>query len=402
MDAPTGPESPPNGFDPADVAPAPLRSGPWPIRSLALDVAGRCNLSCHYCAEAATQPPRGRMNRAALDDAWRLLAPDGVVPSGATIRLGSGEPLLALDLLQDLERRVKACETSAGATPEVFITSNGVLASSEVRDWLCESGWHVKFSLDGPADIHDRWRVRPDGRGTHEQVAAAAADLAERIPDRFSVTAVLCRGADPHAVFVGIEDLGVRRIELVPAVHEDVSVVPGEADVESYRRLLRWYVERLVEEALEEMPVLVRFCNVVVRVMGYDVRPIHCGAGRGFVGIDARGDIYPCFRFFGVSDYRLGDVARGIDESTRRGFEEGPGRPYPDREACAACWAAPLCGGPCFACSELFGNGEPLPYQCAYVLADSRAAVAYVSRLREECPERLLALLPFDSRSLLE
>jgi uncharacterized protein len=333
-----------------------------------------------------------------LEAAWAFLFPDGTTRRGTSIRFGSGEPLLAYPLLRRLGEMIRE-RGGAGPTdrPDVFLTTNGTLVDAEVGDWLASSGWHIKISLDGPQPIQDSWRVKPNGRGTFAVVSSAVANLARRIPDRFSVTAVLCRGADPQQVFDAIAGFGVRRIELVPVAHHDTLVRPAAVDVKRYGAFVRDYARRYIESDVgDEPPVLVRFADCVARVMGYDNRRVACGAGRTFFGVDADGDLYPCFRFIGVTPYRLGSVSTGLDADAVAGFWRGPGRPYERRVPCSQCWAAPLCGGPCFACAEMFGaaDGLPMPAHCAYILADARAAVWLVSQLRRHCPRRLLSLLP--------
>jgi uncharacterized protein len=387
--------TPPPGFDPADFEPPPLAEHAWPLRAVALDVAGFCNIACRYCAESATQPRRARMSDETLEAAWRLLFPDGKPLPGSSIRLGSGEPLLAFPLLQKLGSLIERSGGDAAAgRPAVHLTTNGTLATPEVRDWLVDSGWSVKVSLDGPREIHDRWRVTRRGTGTWSRVSQAVADLAERMPERFSVTAVLCRGADPAEVFASLAALGPRRIELVPVAHQDPAVCPGPQDVAHYRRFVDDYAKGI--EAGEALPALIRFESRVRRALGYDLQRLPCSAGRGFAGVGPDGGLYPCFRFVGVDAYHLGHVNGGIEGRAAAAFRHGAGRPYEARPACRSCWAAPLCGGPCFAVSEMFGApaGAPVEPQCEYVRADARAAVGLVERLQRKDPERLLAFLP--------
>jgi len=387
----------PRGFDPHDLEPPPLGPGPFPVSAVALDVSGRCNLACRYCAEAMTMPPRPAMSRRTLDAAWRLLGTPGQKRHGCSVRLGSGEPLLAFPLLCRLRELIeRASRGRAEDRPDVFLTTNGTLIDRARAAWLADSGWHVKISLDGPAAIQDRWRVDRGGEGTFDRVAAAVADLAQRMPSRLSVTAVLCRGTDPGEVFESVAALGVRRIELVPVAHHDPDVLPEPGDVQRYRRFVARYARRRAEPAPgNEPPALVRFENRLRRVMGYDLRRVSCGAGREFVGVAPGGDLYPCFRFIGVKRYWIGHVATGLDAAAAGAFCQGPARPYHERTPCAVCWAAPLCGGPCFACAEMFGpaGGHPPPLHCQYVLADAEAAVRLVLRLRRQNPTRLLNLL---------
>lgn len=387
--------TPPPGFAAEDVAAPPLSDEiPWKVNSLAIDASGSCNMGCRYCAEATTQPPRAPMTPETLDAAWSLLFPDGRLRGGTTLRFGSGEPLLAIPLLRRLAELLEQGADSESSRPEVFITTNGTLIDDPTADWLATTGWHIKVSLDGPASIHDRWRVMPDGRGTHGRVREAVLGLARRIPDRFSVTAVLCRGADPREVFESIADLGVKRIELVPVAHHNSEFLPDAADVARYYEFVRDHARRILRNEQAPPPTLVRFANRIPRIMGYDNGRIQCGAGRSFYGVGPGGDLYPCFRFIGLDAYRLGHVSSGVDNAAA--FRAGPGRPYEGRAPCRDCWAAPLCGGPCFACAEMFGPGDGAPFSvnCAYVLADAQAAVRLVDQLREQAPERLLAFLP--------
>jgi uncharacterized protein len=388
-------------FNPEGLDTPPLPAGQWPIRSIALDLSGRCNMACRYCAEAATLPARPPMPEGMIDAALGLLAP-AEMGGMRSVRLGSGEPLLALPLMEYLVHRIT--ESDEPRT-RPYITTNGTLLTREVRDWLIDSGWDVKISLDGPQAIHDRWRQLPGGLGTHDRIEEAAVDLARRLPvGRFSVTAVLCRGADPQQVFDGIAALGVRRIELVPVVHKDPAVLPSAGDVRAYEQFVvdhaRRYLQATDPEELADLP---RLTSYVRKLMGYELFGASCGAGRNLVGVGPDGSLYPCFRFIGADGYKLGRLPHGVDPLASLAFQRGPGRTYHQRATCRHCWAAPLCGGPCFACAEMFGpgKGQPIDLHCAYELATARAAVWLVDQLRQHDPDRLLGFLPFDPGELL-
>jgi uncharacterized protein len=386
-------KSPP-GFNPEDITPPPLIERNWRISALALDVAGNCNLACRYCAEASTQPQRPPMTPPVLKAAWSFLFPDDKPHKGYSIRLGSGEPLLALPLLHRLAELVN---THGKDRPAVFLTTNGTLVDRKTSAWLAASGWHVKVSLDGPQDVHDAWRVTPRGEGTYAKVAPVVENLAKKIPELLSVTAVLCRGTDPRQVFEAIAELGVKRIELVPVSHSNRNIQPEECDIKRYEAFTTDYVRRYLEDKDDgNFPILVRLARSVTRVMGYNNQRIACGAGRSFLGVGPDGGLYPCFRFIGIESYRLGSLDTGPEAKDMATFQKGPGRPYNDRTPCRDCWAAPLCAGPCFAVAEMFGpsNGSPLDYHCAYNLADARAAVRLVNELRKRDPSRLLSFLP--------
>ena len=385
----------PPEFDPADFVPRPLQEKKWPVNSIALDVSGKCNLACRYCAEAATQPlNRPGMEEEILDKALSMLSGSGALTQFQSIRLGSGEPLLAVQLLRHLEEKLQAMAGAGLPVPQVFLTTNGTRLDQETRDWLVQTGWNIKISLDGPAEIQNYWRSTLTGAPTYDLVADAVTDLSRRIPERFSVTAVLCRGSNPSAVYSSIADLGVRRIEFVPVAHFNTSMWPDADDQARYVNFVMEYADDYIRNGKVEVQ-LVRIINACRRVMGYDLKQVSCGAGRNFIAVDSKGDLFPCFRFIGMNEFGLGNLDHSLDSELLDDFQKRSGREYPLRSSCMKCWAAPLCGGPCFAEAETFGpgDGEPFGLHCFYTRADSTSAVRLVDGLRQKDPELLLDLL---------
>ena len=62
------------------------------------------------------------------------------------------------------------------------------------------------------------------------------------------------------------------------------------------------------------------------------------------VGVTINGDIYPCHRFAGQEDMRMGNIAEykidGLNDYHRAGVDQLP--------VCRSCWARYFCGGGCF------------------------------------------------------
>lgn len=390
---------PPPGFDPEGIEPPPLKDGPASIKGMAVDISGGCNLDCLYCQETAALPRRRPMAPDTFEAAWRFLFPPGQkrVRKEFSIHLGSGEPFLNFPLLKRTAQLVEETQNRENVKIGVYITTNATLLDETTTPWLIDSGWNIKVSFDGPPAVHDKWRVSPGGKGTYTQVEKALTRLVEKIPDRVTVVTVLCPGADPADVFRAIEALGVGRMEMVPVAHFKESLHPSTEDIRNYRTFIMDYAARVLEEGdRKPVPVLHRFNQCVMRLMGYQLGEVFCGAGRNYIGVGPEGDIYPCARFIGQQEFRLGHVATGLDMEAVYAFRKGAGCSFKERDACAACWAAPLCAGPCFAFAEQFGPGDhnPVDFHCDYITATAEAAVFLVNRLRETAPERLLDFLP--------
>jgi uncharacterized protein len=202
---------------------------------------------------------------------------------------------------------------------------------------------------------------------------------------------VLCRGTDPQRVFFDIASLGVRRIELVPvAVTGPSNLSLTDEDMAAYGIFIADYARRLA--AGEDLPTNIRFQKRLQNVLGYGNTSTPCGAGRNFIAVGPEGDLYPCFRFVGLDDYRLGDLHSGLNAESVQRFAHGAARPFTER-SCLECWAGPLCGGPCSACSELLWNGSISPDYCSMVRHESEAAIWLASVLREKDSYRLLEMI---------
>ncbi len=359
---------------------------------MALDISGSCNMRCTYCAEYATLPERAAMPlkiRQRAVDAVFEWSPEG---SSVSIHLGSGEALLNPSAVRDIGRGARRLAQSRNRPLALYLTTNGTLLDDSIMDWLIKDGWNVKISIDGGAQVHDMYRVDKKGKGTFTRIEKAVRTLAEKIPERFTTTSVLCRGTDPAKVFYEIASLGVGRIELVPVAAASPSPLSlREEDLAAYRHFIFDYARRSADG--EKLPVHIRFQKRLQKVLGYGNTRIPCGAGRNFIAAGHDGMLYPCFRFVGASEYIIGNLDSGIDPDRANWFRNAPGRPYEKRDECAICESAPLCGGPCFACAQLLGKeGLPLPGYCSMARSEGEAAAWLADVLKGEHPQLLLDL----------
>jgi len=380
-------------FDPDCVKPKDtgLADAPaLPVRSVALDISGTCNLRCRYCAESSTLPTRHAMSEELLRQSLDFVFSQVPENHAVSVHLGSGEPLIQASLVQLISDVARRNEREQKKPVDLYITTNGTLLDEGMIAHLGKYGWNVKVSLDGPADVHDRFRRDKAGGPTFDRVSHSIRQLLKIMPETLSTTSVICHGTDPASVFSAVGSMGVKKIELVPvAMPDDPCLRLDDADLAKYRSFMAEYVRRLARG--EDLPTLIRFRNRLQRSMGFFNTCIACDAGRSFLAVGPDGTFYPCFRFAGLSEYSLGSLTTGVSEKKRTGFTGSTGRPYQSRD-CVTCWASPVCGGPCFAVTDLMCQGRPDPVYCSIVRAETEAALYLAEVLREQDPEKLLAL----------
>ncbi|MFJ3308799.1 FxsB family cyclophane-forming radical SAM/SPASM peptide maturase [Streptomyces sp. NPDC086549] len=161
------------------------RTAAIPFHTFVLKVHSRCDLACDYCY----------MYRAA-DQGWRdqprTMSPAVVAWTARRIAehvrahdlrhvavvLHGGEPLLAGPRLVRRAVTEIAGEVGPRARVHTTVQTNGMRLDDAWLDLFGELGARVGVSLDGGRAAHDRHRVRPDGRGSHDRVSRAVARLA--------------------------------------------------------------------------------------------------------------------------------------------------------------------------------------------------------------------------------
>jgi uncharacterized protein len=183
----------------------------------------RCNLACAYCyylpkAELFAPEAPARMADDLLEAYIRQRLE--LSPGPAThFEWHGGEPtLLGLDYF----RRI--VELQRAHRPPGRIVSNGLQTNGTLLDdawarFLAAEGFSVGLSLDGPAGIHDAFRVTRAGRPTHAEVVRAFR-LLRRHGVHCDVLCVLHAGnvPSPLPVYRFFRELGVTHLQFLPLV----------------------------------------------------------------------------------------------------------------------------------------------------------------------------------------
>ena len=144
-----------------------------PISVVAKPTGAACNLDCTYCfflsKELLYDQRRQQMSEETLDTYVRTFLdanPDGEV----TMLWQGGEPTLRG--LPFFKKAVELAERYRRPHQRVLhaLQTNATLIDEEWAEFLAERDVLVGVSIDGPAHIHDSYRVNRAGRGSHAQV----------------------------------------------------------------------------------------------------------------------------------------------------------------------------------------------------------------------------------------
>ncbi|HEY4187666.1 MAG TPA: radical SAM protein [Polyangia bacterium] len=337
-----------------------------PLHALSLAIAQKCNLGCTYCyaQQGEFGGPMRNMEREAAEQAVDLLV-NGATP-GARLNLAflGGEPLANRALLQETTRRAARLAAERGVTLGFSITTNGTLLTAADADFFEEHGFAVTVSLDGPRDAHDALRPFKSGKGTFDRIMENLAPLFEKqrrmqVTARVTVTPrnLMLRETLDSFLAAGFHTVGFSPLLRSPTgtgelARDELEVMLGEL-IDCGREFERRTI------AGERYP----FANMMnaLRELGRSThRPYPCGAGAGYLGVSAEGDLAACHRFVGDAEGAMGSLKTGIDFERRAGWLKD--RHVHRQEPCNGCWARYLCGGGCH--HEVIARGRPA---CDYI-----------------------------------
>ena len=337
-----------------DASAAEARPAPGAVANIALFLAQSCNLACTYCyGQEGAYGGGGLMSagtaRQAVD--WLLANSGGA--EHIHVSFFGGEPLLNLPVLTETVDYAKERAAADGKQVRFGMTTNATLVDEETAAYLAQEGIEPLVSCDGPADVHDRQRPFADGRGSHAAVVAGAARLRAAQP-RLAARATLCGETDPFAVRRGLEEAGFAACSLMLA---SPVLLEGEAAAEdpaarevAAARLLAYRRAEVAElfDAIRERRLDSRrspgALTLLAGLASGEKRHAGCGIGRGMRAVAVDGGVYPCHRFVGLEDYRMG----GLDDYRFEGLNAYHRAVVENLPECRSCWARYLCGGGCF------------------------------------------------------
>jgi len=192
---------------------------PFAPGRVTLFLTNRCNLRCTYCyAEAGDRPARTMEEtlwRAALDFAW-----GNARQRGGPLYVGfhgGGEPTVAWDALVGAVEYAEHLTRDYAPGVRLALSTNGLLSEAKI-DFLAQHFPGLMLSLDGPRDIQDRQRPKPNGQGSFDEVMASVSRFWERglpFSIRATITAYSVRRMTEMVDFF-VEETGCRSLHFEP------------------------------------------------------------------------------------------------------------------------------------------------------------------------------------------
>jgi len=197
---------------------------------MAKPVGPVCNLDCKYCFYLEKEKLYPGTS------SWAM--PDGVLDfyirqyieaqeaPAISFAWQGGEPtLLGVDYFRKIVELEK--KHSNGKRIENAIQTNGVLLDDTWAEFLAQHRFLVGLSIDGPAELHDCYRVNKGGQPTFSAVMRGLSYLKKHGVEFNTLTVVHRKNSQyPLEVYRFLKGLGSRFMQFIPVV-ERVAATPN-------------------------------------------------------------------------------------------------------------------------------------------------------------------------------
>jgi uncharacterized protein len=192
------------------------------IHVVAKPIGPVCNLNCEYCFYLEKKAlfaggEQYRMSNKVLSAFISNYITSQPTPIVEFVWQGGEPTLLGIDFFKrviDLQKPFSGAKTITNS-----LQTNGTLLTAEWCQFLKKNNFMVGISLDGPKEIHDRYRRDRKGNGTFDQVMRGLKLLQDHKVE-YNVLACVARetAKSPLDVYRFLRNVGVEFIQFTPVV----------------------------------------------------------------------------------------------------------------------------------------------------------------------------------------
>ena len=295
---------------------------------VAWETTAACNLKCSYCRACASALPEE--DELTTDEAQSFI--DSITPLQPMLILSGGEPLLRPDIFQ-------LARYAVARGLRVSLATNGTLLTSQIADEIAASGiGRVSISLDGAtAETHDENR----GRGCFEAATKGLEYLHGKVDFQINFTITKRNESEIFEVFRLAETAGAVALHFFFLVPTGRGRVDDLITPKRQEELLREIDKERAKTKLE-VQVTCAPQYALVAAPERKKRRGGCLAGKNFIFVSRRGEVYPC----GYLPVKAGSIReKDFIEIWKNSPVLKSLRTHPLKGKCGSCSHSNVCGG---------------------------------------------------------
>ncbi|MBN2442260.1 MAG: SPASM domain-containing protein [Spirochaetales bacterium] len=340
------------------------------IHTLKLNCSTMCNMSCKYCFRDKTKKEVLQNKNLVFDAIDYIITDCGRDSDFINVNFNlTSEPLLQIDLLEEIHRYAKNRMKKADKKLEIFFITNGTIASPQLLKRLDRmlKNHTIPISIDGPPEVHDSMRVFCNQTGTYETITQNIRLYQKKKYSLSSETVLTNKYPYPLKILKHLISLGFTTC-IQKTVRHGTPYSFDEKSLEELKKGYDDYFAFITESILNDDLFILK-----VTSKDFALRPLwrilfkqkyrtRCTWGINTISMDHNGIFYPCDSLLNNPDFAVGNVKEGIfwEKYHIDIFNDTRGQ-------CASCWGRYICGGTCYVNGIILDNNPMTidPIECS-------------------------------------
>lgn len=357
------------------------------VKALCLHIAHDCNLSCKYCfaEEGEYHGSRSFMSAEIGKKALEFLIESSGNRRNLEVDFFGGEPLMNFDVVKEIVSYGRELEKNCNKTFRFTLTTNGVLLTDDVIDYVNEHMVNVVLSIDGRKETNDRMRKTLNDKSSYDIILPNFKNLVQKRGQKnYYVRGTFTRNnLDFKDDVLHMYEQGFKEISIEPVVASpEQSYSIREEDIKT---ICDEY-EALAKEmlSLQKQNKEFNFFHFMIDLSGGPCvakRVTGCGAGTEYLAVTPTGELYPCHQFVGDKEFLMGTLETGVTNTQKTtDFDKCN---VLTKEECGTCFAKYYCSGGCAANAHQHSGNILDPYKIGCELQKKRIECAIMMKAHE-------------------
>lgn len=295
------------------------------VCSFTIGVTEQCNLRCSYCCYSGKYPEHRKHSyrKVSTDDIKSII--DFIVKYSCRDEIGvdfyGGESLLEIDWIKTF---VQSAKKQVAYCWQFEVSTNGLLLTSDIVDWLVANQFNVFVSVDGIGYFHDICRKDKKGQPTYATIESNLSYIKEHYPDFWENNVFIMMTiydisnlpeiADSWESSNLFQDKAPYRISEVSTIYnKNTKKIGEETELGKYIRLVEWFKEHPDNGVMKPFFTiwLSEWLERPILKLDHEAYYQTCVPRNRKLYIDASGNIGLCERI--TDTIRIGSVTYGID-----------------------------------------------------------------------------------------
>ncbi len=277
-----------------------------------IELSNACNLRCKYCYVSAGEDKAIEWNilKNIIDKVLEL--PNKEI----AIQLGGGEALLHFDLIEKAVNYGNKKAREKGKKIVWMIQSNGLLVG-KFAEKLKRLNISVGVSYDGP--YQDIYRVLPNGKGSRDLFLKSIEEARKKGLNIYGAISVIIDPDQMFEIYKDLKEQGFKQWKVLYYFNagrgekEGIKIMDKEKQVKFAENEFELFKKGL-REGIILKETITKLNNLLLRYRPQVCSKTPCGAGRNFIVFNKKGEIFPCYHFIQLNNFKMGDLTNNWEE----------------------------------------------------------------------------------------